>query len=146
MTLHPLLRIPSPLILAALLATLFAPLASLAACTLSRITPPPNLPPLVVSLPSFVVSLPSFVVSLSNHNRRTRRPRQPSASLQSPALNSPQNPPKCAPKKPKSFLEKTLMRTHEPPAARPNEPEPHPARRAQSPNPRDHPHVPDPRH
>ena len=87
-----------------------------------------------------------LVVSPSRRSRPGQRSRQPAAAprptpvptaaclpqsrpapgVQSSALNPPPNPPKCTPARPKSFLEKTLMRTHDP------------SRRAQSANPRNH--------
>ena len=62
----------------------------------------------------------------------------PAPGIRSVPLDPTQNPPKCTAPRLKSFLEKTLMRTQGPAAARLSGRELHPFRRAQSPDPRDH--------
>ena len=152
-------RIPSPVILLALLAGLWSTLASLASFAPSR-------NPFAVRLSPFVASLSRLAVSLLGRIHPTQLPHQPSAttrptsalsaaslpqpapdadlgtrsapSIQSLVLNAPQNPPNRTSAQPKSFLEKTLIRAHDPSATRQHRQSPHPSRRAQTANPRDH--------
>ena len=93
----------------------------------SQLAPP--LTPLAPRLPPFALRRLAFVVSLSNHTRLRRRPgHRPPASCLAPATpgptrihsscpDAPQTTPKCTPPRPKSFLEKTLIRANPPPFA-----------------------------
>ena len=122
----------------------------------------------------FLVSRIPFVPGLSNHARPAQRPRlagaaprrtpvMPANSLpqtrsgagnQTSRSNAPQDPPNPTAPQPKSFLEKTLIRAHDPSAAHlshlalprgaatsaapSTHQSPRPVRRAQTANPRDH--------
>ena len=77
--------------------------------------------PFLFSLLPLAFTLPPFVVSLSNHKRppqgpgRAMPPTRPAAvipanaGIHSSGLNALHTRPKCAPPRPKSFLEKTLI-------------------------------------
>ncbi len=77
--------------------------------------------PFLFSLLPLAFTLPPFVASLSNHKHlphgpcRVMPPTRPAAvipanaGIQSSGLTALHTPPKCAPPRPKSFLEKTLI-------------------------------------
>ena len=87
--------------------------------------------PFLFSLLPLAFTLPPFVASLSNHKHPPRGPCRATpttrpaavipanAGIQSSGLNALHTPPICAPPRPKSFLEKTLIAREAPRSAPP---------------------------